>query len=167
MLCLANKVFRINRLAPFLILLAVCIGCGRSIPDTWVRSSPADRVGIVFYFKKEVTNDQINHFLDYELGRPTPDGRGSDLPEEVKGDFLVRAQGFEGYALELSPNITKEQHEKIMTTLKQSPLIFKVFENAIPDEIILDPIAAKKEKEDSEKSARDGRPTKRVIVNGK
>jgi hypothetical protein len=128
-------------------------------------AGPNDRIGIVFYFKKEVTNDQINYFLNYELGRPRPDGRGSDLAKGLKGDFLVRAQGYEGYALELSPEITDEERQNILIKLQQSPLVFKVFENVVPAEIVLDPSAAKKEKEVLEKAKGDNRPVEQVITN--
>lgn len=151
---------------PLIIFVLTSISaCQQKIDDPIVKwSNPSDKIPIVFYFKKETTNDEINYFLDNVNGHQRADGRGTDLLDGMKGRFLVRNQDYVGYGIELRNNITQEQRENILKAINNSPLIYKVFENVIPNEIILDPVKAKQEKEELEKAKQDNRPKKTVGV---
>jgi len=118
-------------------LFTGCVGYPETPMEKW--PGPDDRAEIVFFFKKDTTNDKINHFLNYEIGVPDPNGRGSDSMDGIRGLFVVYRQGYQGYALELLPNITPEQRRKILDVINNSPIIFRVYENVIPNEVILDP----------------------------
>jgi hypothetical protein len=138
------------------LFLAGCDG----YPDTPMVKTPGpdDRADILFFFKKETSNDEINHFLHYEVGVPDPNGHGFGLMEGIRGWFVVYRQGYEGYALELLPNITPEQRRKILDVIDNSPIIFRVYENVVPNEIILDP---NYKDPNSTPNANDNRPGKK------
>ena len=146
------------------ILLFLCSCHQQQVNDEWIKYGPDQKVDILYYFKKETTNDEVNYFLNNVLSRPRADGRGYSSIEGIQGDFYVRTQNYEGYAIELKKNVTPEEREHILKLINTSPLIHKVFENVIPKDIILDSIKAKKEKEDLEKTKQDNRPTKTIVV---
>ena len=144
--------------------MLLVFGCGPQPSNEMIYSGPDRQSDIVYYFKKGTTNDQVNYFLDHDLGVPHPNGKGYDFIPGIQGDFRVITQDYEGYALELRHNVTNKERQNILNVIKNSPLIFKVFENVVPNEIILDSVIAKKEKEELEKAKNDNRPTKRMVV---
>ncbi len=148
-----------------IFVLASASACQQKVNDPigkW--ADPSDKIPVVFYFKKGTTNDEINYFLDNVIGHQRADGRGTDLLDGMQGDFSIRTQDYDGHAIELRNNVTPEQRENILKAINNSLLIYKVFENVVPNEIILDPVKAKKEKEDLEKLKQDNRPTKTIVV---
>lgn len=124
-----------------------------------IKFGPDLKVPIVFYFKKGTTQDQINYFLDNIIGYPDPEGKGTYLMKGTYAQFLVRNQDYEGYAID---RIDEAERQNIIRVINSSPLIYKVFENVIPNEIILDAAKAKKEKEELEQLKNDNRPRKEV-----
>lgn len=138
--------------------------CHHQINDEWIVSSPSQKADIVLYFKKGTKNDDVNYFLDNVIGYQRADGRGTNLMQGIQGQFSVRNQDYEGYAIELRKSVTSEERESILNAIKNSPLIFKVFENVVPNEIVLDAAKAKKEKEELEKVKQDNRPAKTIVV---
>ena len=149
----------------FIFILTQFSACQQKPDDSIVKwADPTDKIPIVFYFKKGTTNDEINYFLDNVIGHQRADGRGTDFLGGMQGTFQVRNQDYEGYAIELRKNITQEERENILRAINNSPLVYKVFENVVPNEIILDPIKAKQEKEELEKAKRDTRPNKSIVV---
>lgn len=124
-----------------------------------IRSSPDLKVPIVYYFKKGTTQDQINYFLENVTGYPDTAGKGHYLLKGIRGEFLVRNQNYSGYALD---RIDEDERQNILQAINSSPLIYKVFENVIPNELILDVAKAKKEKEELEKMKNDRRPKKEI-----
>ena len=126
--------------------------------------SPDQKVEILFYFKKDTKNEDVNYFLNNVIGYPHPEGKGHYSMKGIQGQFLVRTQDYEGYAIELRKNITQEERQNILNAINGSPLIYKVFENVIPNEIVLDAVKAKREKEELEKSKQDNRPKKSIVV---
>ena len=138
-------------------------GCTERVyDDRMIEYSPSRRADIVYYFRKGTTNAQLNEFINKTLGVPHPGGGYSSLPG-IQGDIYVITQGYEGYAITLRVNATDEQRQLILSLLKESPLIFKVFEDVSPNEIVLDPAIAKKEKEERDKATNDNRPTKTAV----
>lgn len=150
------KVFALAIL--FILLVSAC---RQQVNDEWIVSSPNLKVPIIFYFNKGTSNDEINYFLNNVIGYQRSDGRGTEMMRGIRGQFLVRTQDYEGYALD---RIDENERENILKVINSSPLIYKVFENVIPNEIVLDPIKAKQEKVELEKLKQDNRPRKTVIV---
>lgn len=141
-----------------ILLVALLSGCQKKINDEMIRTSPELKVPIVFYFKKGTTREQINNFSDTVISYPHPGG-GHSLFKGIRGVFLVGNQDYSGYALD---RIDEDERQNILRAINSSPLIYKVFENVIPKEIILDAAKAKREKEELEKQKNDKRPKKEV-----
>jgi hypothetical protein len=138
--------------------------CQQKVVDEWVKMNPDQKVDILFYFKKDTKNDDVNYFLNNVIGTPREDGRGYSSMEGSQAMFLVRTQDFEGYAIKLFESAKPEERENILKAINSSPLIYKVFENVVPNELVLDPVKAQQEKEQLEKVKRDNRPTKTILV---
>ena len=120
------------------LMTSLISGCRPEGSDVWIKSSPDQKVDIVFYFNKDTSNNQINHFLNYEIGYPDSEGKGFHSMEGIQSDLSVRNQGYEGYALELRASATDEERQNILKVIRSSPLIFRVFENVVPNGLILD-----------------------------
>lgn len=146
-----------------LLLVLVAIGCEPSISDEMYHYGPDRESDIVFYFNRGTTNEQINDFLDNQLSDPQPSGGHWPKPG-VEVTFMVRAQDFEGYAITLRPDATDEERGNILGVLNKSPLIYKVFENITPNNIILDSAKAKKELKELEKSKDKNRTTEQIVT---
>ncbi|MCC7307100.1 MAG: hypothetical protein IT173_06025 [Acidobacteria bacterium] len=117
---------------------------------------PNDPIELVFFYKKDVSRDERENFENKVLHKLSPNGRGYDLQDGVVGEFSVRNAGYEGYAIEFYPNATREQRDKLKLSLESSPLVFRVYENVVPNEI--DDLPGSKNAEPSR--APDARPTK-------
>lgn len=151
-----------NKILIITILLVVLFSaCQQKVSSELIRFGPDLKVPIVFYFKKGTTREQINHFLENVVGYPHPEGKGHNLLKGITGQFSVRNQEYEGYALD---RIDDNERQNILRIINGSPLIYKVFENVVPNEIILDAAMAKKEKEELEKLKNDNRPSKEVKI---
>lgn len=96
------KVFAV---ALFLVLLGSV--CRSQVSNEMIKSSPDQKVAIVLYFKKDTKNEDINYFLENVIGKNREDGRGHNLLEGMQGTFTVRTQDYEGCAIELRRNVTK------------------------------------------------------------
>ena len=141
-----------------ILLVAFLSACQKKVSDEMIRSSPDLKVPIVFYFKKGITPEQINHFSNTVIGYPHPGG-GYSLLKGIKIKGSVRNQDYEGFSLD---RIDENERQNILQAINSSPLIYKVFENVIPNEIILDTAKAKNEKEELEKMKNDKRPRKEI-----
>ena len=144
-----------------LLFLSLIPACRQQVNDEWIVSSPDLKVPIVVYFKRGATNDEINYFANNVIGHWRPDGRGNDLLKGIQGIFQVRNQDYQGFALD---RIDENERENILKAISSSSLIYKVFENVVPNEIVLDPVKAKQEKEELEKAKRDNRPVKTIVI---
>lgn len=143
-----------------LFLVGVLSACQEKVSNEMIEFGPHLKVPIVFFFKKGTSQEQINHFLHNIIGYPAPEGRGTHMMKGISAQFSVRNQDYEGYALD---RIDEAERQNILRVINSSPLIYKVFENAVPKEIILDAAKAKKEKEELEQLKKDNRPPKEVI----
>jgi len=162
-----NRMIAALKATLILASLFLALGCGPNISDKMYYSGPDRESDIVFYFKKNTTNDQVNDFLNNKLSDPDPRPGGHWPKPGVADTFLVRTQDFEGYAITLTADVTDEQRQTILRVLNESPLIYKVFENVTPNEIVLDPEKAAKEKEELEKAKSQNQPAKQMIVTNK
>lgn len=66
---------------------------------------------------------------------PRPDLGGHDLPDGVAVQYLVRNADYEGVGITFSTDATLEQREQLKKAIGSSPIVYKVFENIVPDEI--------------------------------
>lgn len=147
-----------------LLIMPFMAACQQKANDEMITISPDQKSDIVIFFKKGTKNEEINYFLDNVAGRQRPDGRGTEFLNGMQSQFQIRNQDYEGFAIELRDNATKEERENILKAVNSSPLVYKVFENVVPNEIVLDPVKAKQEKEELEKLKNDNRPKKTVVI---
>ncbi len=99
--------------------------------------SVKSKVELLFFFKKDSSIEDRNafnkRFDDKFLLVPTSEGY---VPgDTVQAVFGIDKDGYEGFGLKFRPNITKEQKEEVRKYITDSPLIFRIYENVVPNEI--------------------------------
>ncbi|MFN0140405.1 MAG: hypothetical protein ACKVQW_10025 [Pyrinomonadaceae bacterium] len=100
---------------------------------------------LVFLFKKDSTYEQRREFVESVLSRPRTDKKGSDNPEGVIDVMVGRIVGdYDGGVVNFGPTSTAEQREKLKKELHSSPIVFRVYENIVPNRIDDLPDAAPK-----------------------
>ena len=99
------------------------------------RLAPDERSSIVFFFKKELPINEQTKFSNEVLSVKAPNNRGLDLLPGVNSTLRVRIHGFDGFAINFLEDATVEQEREVMRRLQESPLVYKVYRNAIPNEI--------------------------------
>jgi hypothetical protein len=124
---------------------------------------PSDKVELVFFYKKSASYEEIQFFENDILHKPRPDGRGNDSQAGVLGEFFVRNSDYEGHAVEFYPNATPEQRENLKNVIKESPVVYKVYENVVPNEIN-DLPEAKKEEPNKTPDTRPAKEPKNVVT---
>ncbi len=69
-------------------------------------------------------------------GIPNPNNNTgfADLPGIMTGARII-VNGFEGESINFKPNATEEQKALIKKRVSESPLIYKVYENVVPNQI--------------------------------
>jgi len=124
-----------------LLLLFVCFhanSCGHKPEERWTEMGGPDKnTSIVLFFKKDASPEQIKEFHDKILSKPSPYGenKGLDLPDGVAGDFRVLKNGYEGIGINFSTVASQEEKERLNRRIKESSIVYKVYENVIPNEI--------------------------------
>ena len=86
--------------------------------------SPEAPAELVVFFKKETDWKQILEFDRTVLAAP-------GIMTVVKVDL----DGFEGKAINFQPDATKEEKGFLKKRVLESPLVYKIYENVIPNEI--------------------------------
>ena len=94
---------------------------------------PDVQANLVVFFKTDATADQIYTFAKETIGNPTD--RGYESLPGMRTTLLVSVDGHKGYAITFFPEATEAQRRYVRTRVDASPLVFKVVENVIPDEI--------------------------------
>jgi hypothetical protein len=92
----------------------------------------------IVYFEQSATNDEINEFLRTVTGIPRPEQGpdASDLLPEIGGISAVAAvDDHRGYAIRLWPDVAQSTREALKAKILESPIVYVVLENTVPDEI--------------------------------
>ena len=126
----------IRNLALISILLTATLAqaqsCGR---DQEVKKifTLDSKVELIFFFRKDIQREERDKFYENALNRPVA---GGYWPRDgVKSTFGIDRDGYEGFGITFQEDATKEQKDEIKKLLKESPLIHKVYENVIPNQI--------------------------------
>jgi hypothetical protein len=90
-------------------------------------------VELVFFFKKDSSYEERRYFYENTLMKKTE--TGYTTRDGVDTVFGIDKNGYKGNGIKFSPTVTKEQTDDIKSRLKESPLIYKIFENVVPNEI--------------------------------
>ena len=82
-----------------------------------------------------MTSDKILDFHRTVTGIPNANSSGyADLPGIMTG-VRVLVNGYEGESINFKPDTTDEQKAFVKKRVVESPLIYKVYENVVPNEI--------------------------------
>ena len=109
--------------------------CNRA-DEKWVKvSGPNDPASVVLFFKKDTTYEQREAFDKTILSYPHPEGKGYYLQPGIASTLYVRNSDYEGYAIQFSTDATSEQRERLKRSIRESPIVYKVYENVIPSQI--------------------------------
>jgi hypothetical protein len=108
--------------------------CQTQQDDRIIVMSPDVHADLVYFFKRGTTDDQIFDFGRTVTGIPNGNSGFSDLPGIMTG-VRVTISGFVGEAINFQPDATAEQKAFVKKRVLDSPLIYKVYENVVPNRI--------------------------------
>ena len=121
-------------LSKFLIIssfsiILLCLqtnSCNHQTNDKWVSFGPNKLTSLVIFFKKKTTNNEVEDFL-------------RDVVPVEKYNlaliFRLSNSGYDGVEISFSTDTSSEQREQLKKAIKESPIVYKVYENAVPSEI--------------------------------
>lgn len=105
--------------------------------DGWRElGGPNKPTSLVVFFKKGTTYEEIESFHKEVLTKPHPEGKGRFLQDGVAGQFHLLEAGYEGVGINFSTDSTVEQRERLKKNIQESPIVYKVLENAIPSDVM-------------------------------
>jgi hypothetical protein len=100
-----------------------------------IEMGPDVPAALVYFFKKETTDDQIFEFQRTVVGIPDSKGSGYWSLPGMGSTVRIEVSGYVGEAINFQPNATEEQKAFVKKRVVESPLIYKVYENVIPNRI--------------------------------
>ena len=100
-----------------------------------IHFGPDKFTSLVIFFKKDATRQQIETFYNDVISVRRPDLKGYDLPDGVALRYLIKNGDYEGVGITFSTDATPEQREKLKKAIRESPIVYKVYENVVPSEI--------------------------------
>jgi hypothetical protein len=119
--------------------MAICfgfLGCARvEQDDRTVVMSPDVPAELVYFFKKGTGWKEILEFQRTVIGIPSPDGAGSSSLPGMGTVVKIDVDGFEGEAINFFPAATEDQKTFVKKRVSDSPLVYKVYEDVIPNQI--------------------------------
>jgi hypothetical protein len=120
-------------------------GLNRWLNAPMVQFGPDVRSSVVVYYKEGISHKEISDFQDAQLYQVRPDGRGKGLMPGIRTfSSLIpeQAHGHYGFALDLDSGMRADERESLVSSLSNSPLVFKVYRQVAPNSIP-DPTPAK------------------------
>jgi len=136
--------------------------CQPANNDQIIKTGPDVRANLVFFFKKGTTSDEILEFQRTVIGISNEKTAGYASLPGVMTTVAIEVNGYNGEAINFKPNATEEQRAFVKNRVVESPLIYRVYENVVPDEIKDLPDAKDIEKVNSNRTP-DARPTREPI----
>jgi hypothetical protein len=152
------------------LFIVVCIStfgfqtqsCRPTENDRINRMGPDVHAELVFFFKKGVSADEIFEFQRTVIGIPNEKNSGYASLPGMMTTVAIEINGYDGEAINFKPNATEEQKAFVKKRVVESPLIYRVYENVVPDEIKDLPNAKDMEKVNSDRTP-DARPTREPV----
>jgi len=109
--------------------------CQTQQDNRMIEMSPDVHADLVCFFKKGTTADQILEFHRTVIGIPDSKGSGHSFLPGMVSVVRVVINGFDGEAINFQPNATAEQKAFVKKRVSESPLIYKIYENVVPNRI--------------------------------
>ncbi len=149
------------------LLIVICLftlgfqtqSCRSEENDRVNRMGPEVQAELVFFFKKEVSRDEISEFQRTVIGIPNEKNSGYASLPGMMTVAAIEISGYDGEAINFKPNATEEQKAFVKKRIVDSALIFRVYENVVPEEIKDLPGSKDREKVDPNRTP-DARPTR-------
>ena len=114
-------------IASFFVFGLQINSCNQKGDDKLVElGGPAKRTNVVVFFKKETTNEEMNAFWQNVLKTEA---------YKLALQFRIINNSYEGVGVNFSTDATPEQRERLKKAIKESPIVYKVYENVVPNEI--------------------------------
>jgi hypothetical protein len=110
--------------------------------EQMISFGPNRKSSVVIYFRKGITNQQVNDFHSAVLEVPSPQSPGHGLPGFVESYFRLapmQANGREGIALNFFNNTSPDKVNAYLTAIKADWRVEKVFLDTSPNSIHADP----------------------------
>lgn len=107
----------------------------RAQNDRKIDIGPDVEANLVVFFKKDVNSDEIFDFHRTVIGVPESNGTGfSSLPGMMSVVRII-ISGHQGEAIEFKPRASDEEKMFVKNRVLESPIVFRVYENVVPNEI--------------------------------
>lgn len=128
--------------------------------------SPDVRAELVFFFKEGTDWEEILEFNRTVIGIPARNGTGYSSLPGMMTTVKIEINGYEGEAINFQPNATEEEKAFVKKRVKESPLIYRIYENVVPDEITDLPDADNTEggKSNNDPAAKPTRKPNKVVI---
>lgn len=118
------------------ILWLQVTSCNKQSQSPMIRmKGSGDKMELVFFYKKNTSYEEKKFFHDNILNLPDQSGKGYSFPDGVSAQTFVRISDYEGYAIEFYSNVPAEQRQRLKKTIEEYPIIYRVYENVVPNEI--------------------------------
>lgn len=92
-----------------------------------------EKVELVFFYDMDSSYQERKYFHENVLMKPMNGGYWTR--DGVQAVFGIDRNGYEGIGLKFTNDATKEQREDIKRRLKESPIVYKIYENVVPNKI--------------------------------
>ena len=102
------------------------------------RLGPDVQASEVVYYNLGVTHAQMESFERTSLHQARADGLGFDFKPGITyylGLLPSQAHGHNAFAIGISPSLPKSSRDQLRSTLAQSSLVFRVFDDKAPKDI--------------------------------
>lgn len=114
--------------------------CGRKETDEVVPFMHDLPKRLVVVFQKEADPREIFSFLEQHTNSPTPHPTGGfPLRPGIGALQKIRIQGHDGYEIGFYPNVTADQIAAIREEMVASSLVYGIYEDVDPEEIVFEP----------------------------
>jgi hypothetical protein len=107
----------------------------QSQDEEMIRMGSDVKTSLVIFFKKETSSDEIYKFVTTVIANSEPNGTGNTSLPAIVSVVRIIVNDFQGQAIEFKANATDEQKSFVKKRVLESPIVYKVYENVVPDEI--------------------------------
>lgn len=119
----------------FIVAMFLQISCGYQDTPMIELKGPDDVNDLVLFYKKDATYEQKEFFQNNVIHKPHPEGLGYELQDGVIDLFSIRADDYEGYAINFASKAGAERRATLKKAIESSPVVFRVYENVVPNQI--------------------------------
>ena len=93
------------------------------------------RANLIVFFRADVTDQEIEMFWNTVVSNPVP-GKGFQLQEGISGIYRGNTiQGHASLVMYFWDTASPEQRDNVIERIRGSPLVYKVLEDTIPNEV--------------------------------